>query len=397
MKILFACHRLPFPPKRGGKIRPFNIIRHFQEKGHEVTVGTLARSNEELREGQGLRDYCSKLLVGSIGKVSAMAQMIARLPSKSPSSMGYFYSSELHKLMRAEIRDQNYDLVFVHCSSAAQYVSTQKGIPSILDFGDMDSHKWLDYSSFKAQPLALGYWLEGTKLKREEIRLANRFDICTCTTKAELEILEQMNAAKSTSWFPNGVDSDYFSPAEGLYDPDEICFIGRMDYYPNQLGMKYFCRSVLPLIQAKRPATKLTIVGANPSAEITDLGSLPGVEVTGTVSDVRPYVRKAALSVAPLAIAHGTQNKILESMAMGVPVVSSSTAAGGIDAVPEQNILAADTPELFAHQVLRLLTSADERTRLSEAARRRVLTHHDWRVSMEKLDEIISSARREYQ
>lgn len=392
MRILFACHRLPFPPKRGGKIRPFNIIRHFAEQGHRVTVGSLARSDEELEEGRGLRDFCDKLLVGSIRKWSAVARMIARLPTTSPSTMGYFYSAALHKYMRDEIASGEYDLVFVHCSSASQYMRSQSGIPSILDFGDMDSQKWLDYSSFKPQPLALGYWLEGTKLEREERRLAGQFDVCTCTTKSELELLNGMNAARHASWFPNGVDTEFFAPDNGTYDPNEICFIGRMDYYPNQQAMVNFCEKILPEIQRRRPTTTLTIVGADPSSEISALGSMPGITVTGTVDDVRSYVRRAALSVAPLAIARGTQNKILESMAMGVPVVASAVAAGGVDAIPGEQILIANDDADFGHQILNLLENVDARNTLSTAARQRMVTHHNWASSMMMLDKIVESA-----
>ena len=323
MKILFVCHRLPFPPKRGGKIRPFNIIRHLTESGHSVTIGSLARSEEELLDGQGLKEYCDKVFVGRIGKAGAMAHMVGRLPTLIPSTMGYFYSRSLHQEIRRALRSDKYDLIFVHCSSAAQYVKSATGIPSILDFGDMDSQKWLDYSTFRSFPLSMGYWVEGTKLCREEKRLARQFDLCTCTTRAELETLQKFHAASRTDWFPNGVDSKFFAPSDAPYDSDQICFIGRMDYYPNQQAMLFFCNSVLPLIHARRPAAKLIIVGAEPSSDIIKLEQKQGVMVTGTVPDVRPYVHGSALSVAPLAIARGTQNKILESMAMGVPVVCS--------------------------------------------------------------------------
>lgn len=392
MRILLVCHRLPFPPKRGGKIRPFNIVRHLTESGHSVTVASLARSEQEWQEGQGLTDYCDNLIVGHVGKIGPMARMIGCLPTTIPSSMGYFYSRDLHRSVRAEMQRQKFDLIFVHCSSVAQYVPSSNRVPSILDFGDMDSQKWLDYATFRRFPLTLGYWLEGTKLCREEKRLARRFTLSTCTTRAELETLQSFDAAPRSDWFPNGVDADFFSPADRPYDPDQICFIGRMDYYPNQQAMLEFCSDVLPLIQKRRPATKLTIVGAEPSADIRKLVEKQGVTVTGTVPDVRDYVRSSALSVAPLSIARGTQNKILESMAMGVPVVCSDIAAGGVDATVDEHILSASQATDFSNQVIRLLESTAERDRFAMAARDRVLTNHDWSTSMRKLDEVISCA-----
>jgi sugar transferase (PEP-CTERM/EpsH1 system associated) len=389
MKILFVCHRLPFPPKRGGKIRPFNIIRHLTESGHSVTVGSLARSEAEVAEGRPLKEYCDKLFVGQIQPAAAVAHMLGRLPTSVPSSMGYFYSRSLHRDIRKELKQNSYDLIFVHCSSAAQYVRSVEGIPSILDFGDMDSQKWLDYASYRRFPLSMGYWLEGTKLCREEKRLARRFDLSTCTTEAELETLRSFNVAPQTDWFPNGVDAEFFAPTDEPYDPDQICFIGRMDYYPNQQAMLRFCDDVLPLIQSRRPATKLIIVGAEPSVDISNLAKKRGVTVTGTVPDVRDYVRASALSVAPLAIARGTQNKILESMALGVPVICSKNAAGGVDAVSGQHLLVAESSVEYAENIVRILENADERQTLSIEGRQRVLSNHSWPSSMAKLDSII--------
>lgn len=392
MKILFACHRFPYPPKRGGKIRPFNIINHLSNAGHSVTVASLVRSDEEEREGRGLREHCDRILVGEIRSPGAIAQMVARLPTTAPSSMGYFYSRALHQRVKEEIEVAEYDLIFVHCSSAAQYVKYANGVPSILDFGDMDSQKWFDYSVHRHFPLSLGYWLEGTKLLREEKRLAGVFDISTCTTRAELQTLEGYRAAKQTGWFPNGVDTEFFSPADSPYDPDQLVFVGRMDYFPNRQAMLYFCAEVLPRIRARRPDTRLKIVGAEPAKEILRLREQAGVEVTGTVPDVRDHVRSAAISVAPLQIARGTQNKILESMAMGIPVVCSEEASGGVDAEPGRHLEVAASTEEYVETILRILDSPEARTRLAREARERVLTHHSWPASMRKLDEIIAAA-----
>ncbi len=315
--------------------------------------------------------------------------MVVRLPTATPSSMGFFYSPDLARAIRRRLAGERYDLVFVHCSSVAQYVEDVRGIPKILDFGDMDSQKWLEYARYKPFPLSLGYRLEGSKMERAEKRLARRFDMCTATTRAEWETLEGYGTGVATDWFPNGVDSAYFAPTDEAFDGDTIAFVGRMDYFPNQECMFDFCAKTLPLLRERRPAVKLLIVGADPSPAVRRLGELPGVTVTGSVPDVRPFLRKSALMVAPLNIARGTQNKILEAMALGVPVVTSRIAAGGVDAADGEHFLVADTPAEHAAAILRVLDDPGERRRLAEAGRARMLSHHAWDRSMQRLDGII--------
>ncbi len=389
MNILYVCHRFPFPPKRGGKIRPFNMIRHFAASGHRVTVCSLARSNDEAEEGRGIAPYCADFEVARVSEPLQYARMVAQLPLTTPSSMGYFYSGRLRNRIRDRLARQSYDLIFVHCSSVAQYVEHVRDIPKILDFGDMDSQKWLEYANYKPSPLSWGYHFEGAKMRMAEARLARRFDLCTTTTRAEWQTLEGYGTGAATDWFPNGVDSEFFSPADEPFDADTLSFVGRMDYYPNQECMRRFCDDVWPMLQARRPALKLVIVGADPSASIRKLGERPGVTVTGSVVDVRPLVRRSVAMVAPLAIARGTQNKILEAMAMGVPVITSRIAAGGVDAEPGEHLLTADTAGEQVEAILRLVGSPAERRRLSLAGRQRVLGHHGWPQSMRRLDGIV--------
>jgi hypothetical protein len=388
VNILYICHRFPFPPRRGGKIRPFNMIKHLCAS-HQVTVASIARSPQEAEEGKGIAPYCAHYEMALVNAPGQAARMVLRAPSPIPSSMGFFYSPLLARRVRELLLRQRFDLIFVHCSSVAQYVSSVRGIPKILDFGDMDSQKWLEYARYKPFPLSFGYWLEGRKLERAERRLAASFDLCTATTRGEWETLESYRTGAATDWFPNGVDSGYFAPSSAPYDPDMLCFIGRMDYYPNQECMFDFCANVLPRIRTRRPLTRLFIVGADPSPAVRKLEHLPGVTVTGSVADVRPYLQRSALMVAPLNIARGTQNKILEAMASGVPVVASGTAAGGVDAIAGEHFLVASTPEEQALAVLRVLDDRVERARLAAAGRLRMLSHHDWGRSMERLDRII--------
>lgn len=388
MKILYVSHRFPFPPKRGGKIRPFNMIRHLS-RSHEVVVASIARSEQEAKDGEGLASFCRRYEMARVHDSVQVLRMLVRLPTATPSSMGYFYSPGTMRAVRQAIDRERFDLIFVHCSSVAQYVEDVRGVPKILDFGDMDSQKWLEYSNHKPFPLSLGYRLESWKLERAERSLARKFDMCTATTRAEWETLESYRTGVATDWFPNGVDSEYFAPGDDPYEPDTIAFVGRMDYYPNQQCMFEFCERTLPALRARRPALRLLIVGADPSPAVSKLGRLPGVTVTGSVPDVRPYLRRSALMVAPLSIARGTQNKILEAMAMGVPVVTSRTAAGGVDADDDEHFLVADAPDGYVAAILRVLENRDERRRLSLAGRARMLSHHAWDKSMLRLDGII--------
>lgn len=389
MNILYVCHRFPFPPKRGGKIRPFNMIRHLSASGHQVTVCSLARSPEEAEEGRGIAPHCADFEMAQVSNPVQTLRMVVRLPLRTPSSMGYFYSPTLAQRVRRRLGEQKWDLIFVHCSSVAQYVEHITDVPKILDFGDMDSQKWLEYANYKPFPLSLGYRFEGAKMLAAEKRLAGRFDLCTATTRAEWETLDGYGTGVASDWFPNGVDADFFCPSGEPYDADTISFIGRMDYYPNQECMARFCEQIWPLLKVRRPNMKLLIVGADPSPEMRKLGDLPGVTVTGSVPDVRPFIRQSALMVAPLNIARGTQNKILEAMAMGVPVVTSSIAAGGVDAESVQHFLVADTPEEYARLILQIVENPLERERLANAGRQRMLSHHAWPHSMERLDRII--------
>ena len=388
MRILFVCHRFPFPPNRGGKIRPFNIIRHLNTN-HEVTVASLVRSEKESDQGAGLADYCCRAVQARVNEGVQSIRTMGRLFTNSPSSMGYFHSPYLARRIRQLLQDTSYDLIFVHCSSVAPYVAEVRNIPKILDFGDMDSQKWLQLAQFRPFPFNLGYLLEGRKLMAWEMRLARQFTFCTTTTRIEEATLDSYQTGAQTDCVPNGVDAEYFAPTDEPYDDHTISFVGRMDYYPNRQCMVSFCRSVWPLLRERIPGIKLAIIGAEPAREIRRLAQLPGVTVTGSVPDVRPLARRSAAMVAPLEIARGTQNKILESLAMGVPVVCSRLALRGVNAHEGEAVLVADTPEEYVEALTMLLSNRERRSALAAAGRAEVLEHHNWPASMRHMDQII--------
>ena len=385
MKILFVCHRFPFPPNEGGKIRAFNMITHLHQQ-HEVTVASLTETLLEQQEIDGIKPYCTNYISQRIFKPIAWFKAVLCLLSTIPSSMGYFHSPKLKNRIQFLLENNKYDLIIVHCSSVAHFVLPAVNTPKVLDFCDMDSQKWLIYARHKPFPLSFAYWLEGIKLQRAEKKLAEKFDASSVATAAELETLNSLSEEAAGFSFPNGVDTEYFVPTESPYEPYTICFMGKMNYYPNEKCMLEFCKHVLPLLKEKYPTLKLSIIGSNPTAKIQALDDIDGVEVTGRVDDVRPHVQQSAVCVVPLTIARGTQNKVLEAMAMGVPVVCSKTAALGIDAVPGEHVLVASRPAEYVACISRLLDQSIERMRFAQAGRARMLSHHSWEYAMRTMD-----------
>jgi hypothetical protein len=394
MNILFVCHRLPFPPNRGGKIRPFNMIAHLS-KSHSVTVATLAHSREELEEGKPLKTYCKDLIVQTVPSEKRWMAALGACPSRMPSSAAYFWSRPLHDKIRDAAASQTFDLIWVHCAFVARYVIGLKAAHKVLDYGDLDSGKWLDYSWHRAAPLSWGYALEARKLRTYEKYLASQFDECTVTSPGELDEFRNLGTTRDCTLITNGVDMEYFAfrprPSCG---PPVIAFLGRMDYFPNVDGVLQFARDILPLVRVRVPDVHFRIIGSNPISKVRRLADIGGVSVTGFVPDVRPHMSDVAVAVVPLNISRGTQNKMLECMSMGVPVVASRQAAKGVQATAGQHYLMGDDVRSFADQVVALLHNYDLSARLASAARTRVENAHSWPKSMVAVDAILSHAGR---
>ena len=394
MRILFVSHRFPYPPTFGSKVRAFNVIRHLA-KAHEVTVLSLARSDEELAEAAGIAPFCHAHRAFRVHNLVQAGKLAATLASSITASEAFFHSRAMQREIDVQLVGGHVDLVFAHCSAVGRYVEHQHGVPVLMDFCDLDSRKWQDYVAHKAWPLSLGYRWEAFRMASAERRLSRHFEQITVATPGEVQTLAQLGVHERVDWFPNGVDVEFFQPSTEAHDANLVTFVGRMDYFPNEQCMVEFCADVLPGLRRRRPGLRLQIVGAEPTSRVRDLARLDGVTVTGSVPDVRPYVQQSALTISPLRIARGTQNKILEAMAMGVPVVSSRVAAAGVDAVVGEHLLAADSAQELADAVLRVLQEPTERQRLAQAGRARVLTHHAWPNAMQRLDAIIERCLRE--
>jgi sugar transferase (PEP-CTERM/EpsH1 system associated) len=290
-----------------------------------------------------------------------------------------------------KVKRSKFDVAIVHCAFVAQYLSESYASFRILDYGDMDSAKWREYAQHRNMPLSLGYALEARKLRSYERKIASRFHHSTVTTQGEKEEFDGLATGIPCTVIPNGVDTSYFSMITANSHPEPmIAFLGRMDYFPNIDGVCHFAERVFPLVRQKVPHSRFVIIGSDPSRQVRALARIPGISVTGHVPDVRSYVQDAAVSVAPLRIARGTQNKILESMAMGIPVVATPLAAKGIQAIPERHLLVAEHPEKFAEKVVDLLTKDSLRTRIAAAARQHLQHSHNWPSSLSILDDLLA-------
>lgn len=393
MKILFLCHRLPYPPKRGGKIRPFNMIRHLA-RNHEVTVATLARTATELAEGRELEQHCHALHVSRVPPYAGWGRFALHALTSYPSTFGYFYSPELARTVARLLDTKHFDAILVHCSSMGPYVASHRGCRRIMDFGDADSEKWFEYSHTAPWPLSLAFRVEGRKVRSYERRLGARFDACSVNAPRERDVLRTY-VPTPIHVIPNGVDLEYFrsrrAPSD-TYVPHRLIFTGNMSYRPNVDAVGHLVADILPRVRQQVPGVGLYIVGMDPAPAVRKLADGDRVVVTGRVEDVRPYFEDAAVAVVPLRVARGLQNKVLEAMAMRVPVVASEAAYQGITAVPGRDLMVAADAEAFARAVVRLLREPETRERYAAAGRACVEENHNWNRLLPRLEELVTAS-----
>jgi sugar transferase (PEP-CTERM/EpsH1 system associated) len=381
MRILYLTHGCPYPPNRGDRIRCYHILTHLAKK-HEMTLVYPVFDEEHGECQEHLRRYCESVIPVRHYKILSYISCLTALFRTIPLSIAYFYSSTLAKILQPIIPD----LVIADCSTMAQYAMPM-AYPKILDFVDIDSQKWNHFASMARFPTSLVYRIEARRLAQYEQLLAGRFNHCLVTSRHEQSVLGRL---ANTSVLANGVDQQYFSPRDTPTD-GSIIFTGVMNYFPNSDAALYFHRRIFPTVRREVPSTRFIIAGMHPTAPIRDLASQHTV-VTGFVPDIRDYLAKAAVCVVPLRIAMGIQNKILEAMAMGVPVVTTSIANRGIQATHGKEILVADDPGEFAATTIALLNDHGLRETIAENARSFIERHFNWENNLQKLDQLIAEA-----
>lgn len=391
MNILFLAQRVPFPPNKGDKLRSFNEIKFLSQK-NSISLVCLTDNRNDKGFATELHKYCRSVDIVYLSRLNSKVQSACGLLFPRPLTLSYFHSNRLQAVVDHKLQNESFDAIMVYCSSMAQYVEQVNTIPKLIDFVDVDSEKWSQYSTYARFPMRYLYLLESRRLRRYEALLAETFQHCIFVSKKEADdFIRLVCTSPTVTSIPNGVDGALFQPSSEPYDRQSLVFTGAMDYFANVEAVLYFVSEIFPIIQKTVPDVKFYVVGSNPAKELCRLAKTdPHIIVTGSVDSVQPYVVKSAVLVAPMRIARGVQNKILEAMAMGVPVVTTSLGFEGIAATPNKDIFIEDLSERFANKVLELMLDDRLRMELSENSRKTVEANYDWSKNLSKLEDILT-------
>lgn len=391
--LLFLAHRLPYPPNKGDKIRSYHLLRHLAKR-YRVYLGTFVDDPRDWRYVAELESICAEVFVRPLSPMRAKLRSLRGLLTGQALTLPYYADAGLQRWVTDTVHEQGIHKLFAFSSAMAQFAPSPCDWPMlrIMDFVDVDSDKWHQYSEHKRWPMNWIYRREAAFLSRYEQRIAAEWDASLLVSETEAELLRTRTevSAQRIHGLNNGVDLTYFSPEKGAdrpYPADEkiLVFTGAMDYWANVDAVTWFADRVWPQILQQERQARFYIVGSRPTAEVKRLAERSGVVVTGTVEDIRPYLAHASAAVAPLRVARGIQNKVLEAMAMGRPLVMTRAAADGIPLNGLPGITVTDEVEMFAERCLDLLRH-EHLEAPGLVLRDWVCTHYDWDRNLARLD-----------
>lgn len=397
--LLFLAQRLPYPPTKGEKIRAFHDLKYLSQ-WYDIHLGCLIDDPDDLQYVDTLRAMCRDIHVAQINRRAGRLTALRGLLTGEALSVTYFRDRGLARWIRGVIETVQPVVTFVYSSNMAPTIlDLRKTGTRVVDLVDVDSEKWRVFAETTKGPMHIIYRREWRKIAELERRIALECDLSAFASDAEADLFaaQHPDCAARIRGVSNGVDHRYFDPAldhPPLFDitrPNYV-FTGTMDYAPNADAVAWFAADILPLIRCTLPMAQFHIVGSNPSSDVQKLARLDGVFVTGRVPDVRPYIAHATASVAPMRIARGIQNKVLEAMAMARPVVLTSGALEGINAELGTEAVLADTADMFAAACCRMATTRDG-IAIGKAARDRIIRDYDWDATLRRFDDILRPAR----
>jgi len=403
--LLFICHRIPFPPNKGDKIRSFNFLKYFAEF-YNVHLAFLVDDPKDLKHLNELSAYAETIFFETISPGrKKIVSLVKAVLQKNTVSVQYFYSSCLQQNIDNFIQENPIDKVFCFSSPTAEYIfqsnhraQIQFHAQKTMDLIDVDSRKWSQYAERCSVVFKWLYRREARLLLRYEEKIIDFFDQTLLVSNPEKNILQNHTKSARLHAVSNGVDIDFFSPDQGVdlkNTAPTLVFVGAMDYLPNVEGIGWFVEQILPMVQEAIPDIHLQIVGSKPTKEVLALQRMDNILVTGFVEDVRDYLLSADICIVPLKIARGIQNKVLEAMAMGKPVVCTEEALTGIDAEPGECVLVENDPGLFAKAVIRLINDPNLKKDLGEKARERMVNEYAWSNKLKQLRRIMTGNKRD--
>jgi sugar transferase (PEP-CTERM/EpsH1 system associated) len=386
--VLFLAHRVPYPPDRGDKIRSFHMLRHLA--GHRrVHLAAFADDPRDMNRPE-LAEFTVSRAIVRRRKSQALAGVQA-LASGRPLSLTAFDDAAMRRAVAEVLAREDVETIFVFSGQMAQYLPAEPRARVIMDFVDMDSAKFASYAEATKGPMRWMLAREARLLKAYEGAVAARADASLFVSEAEASLFRQSTDAERVQAIENGIDTAHFDPAADFARVDAgpalIVFTGQMDYRPNIEAVTWFAEDVLPCVRATHPDVRFAIVGRNPAEAVKALAKSGDVIVTGEVEDVRGWLAAAALVVAPLKLARGIQNKVLEAMAMARPVVASTAAAEGID--HKGTIAVGTSGGEIADAVTLLLSDRRKAVELGLAARACVMARYGWSARLAPLDGLI--------
>lgn len=394
MHLLFLAHRLPYPPNKGDKIRSFRWLDHLRQR-FDVHLGCFVDRPEDMAHIETLRPGLASLAAIPLNPSTARLRALTRLRPGRPLSVAYFTDQRLQAWVDHTLKTHPVARALIFSSAMAPYLTAHAPIPTVFDMVDLDSEKFAAYGQNAAVPTSLIWRREAKTMLALERAATVRFTRTLLVSEAERARFTALapETEARTEAVANGVDIDFFNPdvpCPTPYPPDHpaIVFTGAMDYRPNIEACLWFANAVLPALAADTPSPLFHIVGADPAAPIRALANQPNIKIHPNVPDIRPYLHHAALAVAPLRIARGIQNKVLEAMAMARPVLTTTAALTGIAANAGRDALIADDATAMIAGTRAILRG--EWPGLGPAGRAAVIAHHSWATPLAALDRVLA-------
>lgn len=390
MHILFISPYFPYPLNNGGKVRIYNLIKHLSKR-HRITLLTLYDSEKEKLGISKLQEFGEIVAIPHKYFSKWHPKSWINMLSLTPRVVMQFHNHAMFRSINKIIKTQSVDLVQVEFIQMAQYLPTAKNLLTILANNDIP-FLLLNRGYFASNTLErkIFYRLQAAKMKRYEKLCCRKYHAVLTVSENDKQTLSQLLKGGEDKIFviPNGVDVNYYQRLPIKKDNNKLVFIGWMPFYGNADAMKYFYKEILPLIRREIPEVQLTIIGEDPFGYLTELKKDNKIVLTGYVDDTRPILSESSVFIAPIRIGGGTKLKLLEAMAMELPVVSTSVGCEGLNVTHEENILIADDPKEFASHVTKLLKESELREKIGKQAREFVKKKYNWEVIVAQLEEL---------